>query len=211
MMLKYLLLCLFLFQMACAPPTEKDIYHKIVADRSISENKSEADALLQKGIVLYSTNDFKNAETTYEKVIVVHEHLLEDDDPQLGEDYNTLGYISKSLDKLDNAEEYFKRALSIFEKAKGADSEQVANLESNLGEIYFLKKNYGEAEKRYNKAMAVYEKMTGSQGKILQAFTMNGMAAVYRQTNRAAEADALEAKAKAILPPQEADAQAQQG
>jgi len=68
---------------------------------------------------------------------------------------------------------------------------------SNLGRLYREQKRFRESEDSFSRALAIYDKVPGASPKRV-AQTLTEYAKLLRATNRAAEAEKLEARAKAM-------------
>ena len=68
---------------------------------------------------------------------------------------------------------------------------------SNLANLYSKQGKYTEAEPLYNRSLAIYEKALGPEHPNVAA-TLGNYAKLLREMNRDAEAEKMEARAKAI-------------
>ncbi len=67
----------------------------------------------------------------------------------------------------------------------------------NLGTLYYAESQYAKAEPLYQQALAIRQKVLGPQHPAI-ALVLDNYSALLRQTDRAAEANELEIRARAI-------------
>jgi len=103
------------------------------------------------------------------------------------------GFVVLSLDVVEEGEfrEGLRQAVILF-----------ANLLNNLALLHFNQDSYDKAEPLMQRALAINEKELGEEHPTV-ARTLKNYAALLRQTNRATQADELDARAKAIQKKQE--------
>ena len=108
-----------------------------------------------------------------------------------------LGWWYAKQGKVAEAEPLLKRALSTFENALGPDHPHVAQCCAKLAHACCAQGKNVEAESCCKQALATYEKAPGADP-LGFAKALEEYATVLRNTNRVAEAEKLEARAKAI-------------
>ena len=108
---------------------------------------------------------------------------------------NRQSYIAQS--KYAEAEPRYRRALAIREKALGLEHPAVAESLYDLAELYHAQGKYGEAEPGYRRAIAILENALGPKHPDV-ATVLESLAVVLRKTNRTAEAQKIEARARMI-------------
>jgi tetratricopeptide (TPR) repeat protein len=108
----------------------------------------------------------------------------------LGELYSNQGSYSE-------AEQLYRRALAIDEKVLGADHPDVAADMSDLALLYDAQGNYTQAEALFNHALGICEKAFGLEHPGIVP-NLEFLATFLRRAKRPAEAQKVEARARAI-------------
>lgn len=99
--------------------------------------------------------------------------------------------------KYREAIEPMVKSTELYVRALGPNHYYVGDNYTHLGNMYFNLKEYAPAEKYYKLALGVFEKTGSCQ----MGDAIKNYASILRSTNRAAEADQVEAKYKAHCQP----------
>ena len=105
---------------------------------------------------------------------------------------NNLGSIYYLQGQFAEVEPLYRRSLAIKEKILGPKHPSVAQSLNNLGVIY-----RAQAEPLHKRTLAIYEKVLGSAPPDVGT-SLENYAFLLRKTQRNAEAEEMEARAKAI-------------
>jgi tetratricopeptide (TPR) repeat protein len=114
---------------------------------------------------------------------------------------NNLAALYFAEGKYDKAEPLVKDALGKSQILLGTVHPTLANIRKNLGEVYMAEGKYKDAEPLLKSALEMSEKSLGVNHPAV-ANILDNYAALLRKTNRKAEAEKMEARAKLIRTPQ---------
>ncbi len=114
--------------------------------------------------------------------------------------YNLAGIQALKQAKYAEAEKLFTDGLKVAEQS-GSNKSHIAASLNNLAELYRAQGKYADAEPLYKRSIELDEKALGPNHPDV-ATLLGNYAALLRKTNRNAEAEKLEARQKAILPPE---------
>jgi tetratricopeptide (TPR) repeat protein len=103
---------------------------------------------------------------------------------------NQLGRLARKRNRLDRAERLHKRALGILEQL-GRDRLDVGTTLVDLAEVHRAQARFAEAEPLYQRALEICEKGNLSPNHELVRTTLAGLAALYADQGRTADADRL--------------------
>lgn len=103
-----------------------------------------------RGAILKTLGDFKNAETWYLKSIEIRKKLNQFSD--LADSWGNLGLVYQNLGNYPLAINYLYEALHLQEKIN--NQEGISSCQNNLGIIYCNLKNYSEAKKYFSQSLA---------------------------------------------------------
>lgn len=138
--------------------------------------------------------DLTKAESLYKKAIENAESTLGPADIRVSMTLGKLASLYKKQGELTKAQPLLERKLEIIEKAFGANSYHIAVELNQLAEVYDGLGEVTKAETLYKRALEVREKANVP----IFSKSLENLAALYRKTNRAAEAKELEARAEKI-------------
>ena len=134
-----------------------------------------------------------DAEQLYSRALQLAEDGREPQDPPsatAADILNDLGRLARKQNQLEHAEQLHKRALAIVEEL-GPDRIDVGITLIDLAEVYRAQSRFAEAEPLYQRALAICEKGDFSPNHDLVRTTLAGLAALYADQGRTADADRL--------------------
>jgi hypothetical protein len=143
-------------------------------------------------------HNYKLAEPLFKRLLRMREKAFGHDSLQVADVLIDLAQIYSARGDYVEAERFYKRALAIREKSLGSDHLRVAYVLSELAQMYSIQRNFIEAEPVYKRSLAIYEKANHPN----LSSTVQDLASCYRSQGKLAEADKLEARAKAIKGPE---------
>jgi tetratricopeptide (TPR) repeat protein len=117
--------------------------------------------------------------------------------PDLAETYMGLALLCVGRGRYARAEPLLERALAIYEATTGTDTADVAMLTLNLAVARFEQGKLDQAEPLYGRALAIWERLYGPAHPAVVK-TLQHQARFLRATGRAAEADAIAARIRAL-------------
>ena len=126
-----------------------------------AESRQMGLTLNRLGGICHAKGDYTNAETYFQRSLVVLEKRLGPDDPDVLRVFFNLGLLYKDKGNYAKAEEFHQKALTGRERVLGADSPDVAASLTNFATIYRVKGDYARAEEMQLKALAIWEKIQG--------------------------------------------------
>jgi len=141
------------------------------------EERSVADALMQRSNVLLYRGEYDEAETLVRDALELHTASLGDDHPILAEDWQTLSSIQVYRGELDGAEESLNQAMAIQEKVLGERHADIAVTLKSLAIVELTRGNYSKAEELAQEALDIVETTFGEET-ILSAEALDVIAAV---------------------------------
>jgi tetratricopeptide (TPR) repeat protein len=130
------------------------------------------------------------AETVFQKAIIVQEKALGPVHPDLAKSLNNLAELYRTQNRQAEAEPIHKRILAIRERTLGPNHPYVARSLNNLALIYHTQGREAEAEALYRRAISIWEKSSGSDLADL-AKSLNNLATLYGSQDRFTEAEPL--------------------
>lgn len=156
--------------------------------------------------------NLREAEAFSKRAVTIYEKTKGRDDPFTAGGLNDLANIYRQQGRFAEAEPLYQRALTIDEKAKGSSHPDVATKLYNLAVLYNSQDRYEQAEGFYKRALAIFEKSTSVDqsrpAQMLNALgfyqtyagqVLNGLASLYTNQAKYAEAEPLYQRAVAIL------------
>jgi tetratricopeptide (TPR) repeat protein len=105
----------------------------------------------------------------------LNEKYLGTDHPEVSENLNALGMISKKRGRYDEAEAFYSRSLSIIEKVYGSEHPKVALYVHNLGVVYRKLKLWDKSWSAYERALNINKKLFNEEHELV-AGNLNGYA-----------------------------------
>jgi tetratricopeptide (TPR) repeat protein len=119
------------------------------------------------------------------------------EDPRVAVTLHNLANLAAARKRYGEAEQLDLRALTILEKARGPADVRTAVAVLGLADLYAVQAKYAEAERAYQRALAIFERSVGREHPIV-ATVLERYAALLRRTDRAGEAEKLEARVREI-------------
>ena len=151
---------------------------------------AEADRLNHQVVQLYQQGQYAAAIPLAEKALVIREHVLGKDHPDVAQSLNNLAGLYQTEGRYTEAEPLYRRSLQIYEIHLGKDNPNVANSLNNLAELYRLQGRYAEAEPLYRRSLQIYEIRLGKDNPDV-ADSLNNLATLYQAQGHYAEAEPL--------------------
>ena len=155
-------------------------------------------ALSNLGIVYYQLQRYDEAEQTYLRAEGILSKALGEDHPNVSAININLGETAWRRRRFDDAEMRLQRALAILQR-KGVDPlfPGIATAEYDLGNVMRDAGRLAESEQHYRKALQIRETAFGRNTPVV-AEVLADYAKLLRLRNKVAEAEQMEARAKAI-------------
>ena len=139
-----------------------------------SQQNSDADGYLKKGVTAYSKGDYEQAIVLFKKCIVLSKQT--GNKKILSEAYNDLGNSFTRTGKSEFALTNFLLATEIFKQNN--DNLNLAKTYKNMGALYSEQKDFVAAMRYYSNAFEIANKI---KNKGLMADCLNNMGVVYEQ------------------------------
>jgi tetratricopeptide (TPR) repeat protein len=167
------------------------------------------------GWIYYKQGKYNEAEKYLKSAKENRKDLFDDnhcplDFPTIAGDSESLGLLYTDQGKYAEAEPYLTEALGFWSQSLGENHPTTAYGLSNLASFYYKRGKHAEAERRFEEAKADFKKAEDGFNKALQiqqaalpqspelARTLNGLARLYTDSGKYADAEALFPKALAI-------------
>lgn len=174
---------------------------EVARERAASGEGNElivAASLSNLAIVRRTRGDTAGAIAAQQEALTIREQTQGADHPDVATALNSLAGLYASRDDYTAAEPLLVRALDIRERVLGADNRFTAQSVNNLALLYAAQQRYGDAEPLYKRSIGVFEQLEESQE---LAVTLENYAALLHETGRSAEAEQMEARARAHREP----------
>ena len=147
--------------------------------------------------VFLARGEHAAAEGVYQKSVAAQSGAAAGEQPRLAYTLNQLGMAYLHQKKFEDALAAFRRAAEVGEKSPSPDVEQLHTSFTFASGVLYQQGKYAEAEPLARKAVTLREQALGPEHPEL-AKSLEEYALVLRKLKREAEADAAEARAKAI-------------
>jgi len=141
--------------------------------------KQRAKYLNIAGENFYYAGLYNKAQVHFEETLVLREHLLDKDDPDVAESLNNLALLYQTQRNYDEAKPLYEQALMIWEKVYGNEHPQVATVLNNLAGLHKIQGKYEEAKPLYEWALAIDEKIYSQEHPNI-ARDLNNLAGLHR-------------------------------
>jgi tetratricopeptide (TPR) repeat protein len=160
-----------------------------------------ARALLDLGTLYRLKNEHAKAEPPIRRAVAILEKALGPEHPEVAGNLTNLGGRLRDQGKFAEAEPILKRALTIREKILPRNHPDVVRSMLGLANLYADQKKYVEAEPIFQRCVTVLDTIKAyGTGYPNLPDTLRLYANVLRNTGRTAEAEATEARARALRP-----------
>lgn len=154
---------------------------------SAATAQEDLNSLLQQANDTYRAGNYRLSAEKGKKALALAEKQLSPDHVDVATILNNLGMAYVKMNDMKTAEPLFKRALGILEKKLPADDPKIAITLENMLNIYWGQKRYKELEPALKRLITIYRKQGGPR----LPDALNGLASMYLETNRRAEATPL--------------------
>jgi tetratricopeptide (TPR) repeat protein len=181
--------------------------HELLGELRDAEVKGRSDlatagALYDLAMLRRQQGALDEAEGLYRRALAIHEREQGPAHPDVARVLNNLAALLAARGNYDEARPLFERALSIRQSALGPEHELAVQSLNNLALLCAAEGNAAEAERLYRRALAVLEKSDAGKGGATSdgdlVRVLENYAALLEDTGRDAEAQELEARARAI-------------
>jgi len=119
----------------------------------------EATNLSRRVVQLYNQGKIDEAIPLAERVLVLRQQALKDNDPLVADAISNLGALHQANKNYDKAEDLYKRSLAIFEVSSNAAMNSVLD---SLSLLHYAKGDLSKAESHARRALELKEKMLGA-------------------------------------------------
>lgn len=167
----------------------------VKAERFGRDDPRVALSLSQLAQVYAVQGKYVEAEPLYGRALKIYQSARGEESLDVAATLNNLGVLHRMHGQYSEAEPYLKRALAIKEKLLGPMHQDVALSAKNLAMVYFVQGRYEQAESLFRRALAIREQEPDT---LDLAKSLEDYAGVLRKLQRQADAERLEARAKAI-------------
>src|SRR5262249_27427266 len=151
------------------------------------------------GVLYLDQGKLDQAEPLLRRALAIREEALGAGHPDVATSLEALGWLSARQGKVAEAEPLLQRAISTYEAALGGDHPDVARCCAKMAHACCAQGKNAEAESCCKQAIAIYEKSPQVADPANYARALQEYAKVLRNTNRASEAEKVEARARAVL------------
>ena len=160
------------------------------------EDLRVADAANDLAVVYANSGRPLEAELLFSRALTIGEKGLGADHPGVGATIQNLGILYATQERYREAEPLLKRSLAINLKEYGGKHVRTALSLKTLSSFYAIQGQLGEAERLIQKSLAILEESRVRPGDPQLVSTLEVLAAILRNTNRAQEADEIEGRLK---------------
>lgn len=167
------------------------------AEKYGTEDLRVADAANDLAVVYATAGRATEAELLFQRALQIGEKGLGLDHPGVGATIQNLGILYATQQKYQEAEPLLKRALAINLKRFGINHTRTALTLKTLSSFYAIQGQLSEAESFIQRSLAILEESRVRQGDPQLTATLEVLAAIYRNTNREQEAQAVEKRLQA--------------
>lgn len=184
-----------------APRPEKETERELLAELRESEEKGTsnlalATTLYNLAIMRRQQGAFAEAEQLYRRALEIREREEGPNHPDVATTLNNLAGLEAAQGHYEAAQPLLERALHIRQTALGENALTAQSL-NNLALLYAAQGNGTAAEPLYQRALSILEKADRApQGDLERV--LDNYAALLHETGRDAEAEALEARTRAL-------------
>ena len=126
-------------------------------------NPNLEDALRQEGHVHEETDNYKEAEESYEKALDAHKKYVGDEHPSIANTLVDKANVCVRQERYNEAETLYKQALEICKKHFGYEHESVASCLQNLFLVYLHQGRRNEAMEVQEESLELKRKLSGSE------------------------------------------------
>jgi len=135
-----------------------------VLAQSVSEQKAEADRLLQQGAELYRVSQFEAASQSWEQALIIYRKIKVRELEFVALGLLGIIYSHKGLQDYSKAIEYYQQALTIAQEIKEPEGE--VGVLGSLGIAYYHLGNYPKAIEYQQQRLALGREIKDRQGEI---------------------------------------------
>lgn len=167
------------------------------AEKSDARESHIAISLTDLARVYVRVEKFSDAEKNCAKALSIRHAMHETNERAIADIFAVYAEVYLARDDYKNADRYLLKALAIQQRELGPQHQDVAATINQLGRAAEGQQNFTRAEAYYRQALAIRNDALGPNH-LPVAETLSDYARLLRRTNRNAEADKLESRAKSI-------------
>ncbi len=156
------------------------------------------EALARLAESYYEQGDYNQAQSLYERILLLKQNQLGSKHEALGADLTNLAGVLCVQGKFAEAEPYVKRIATIIEATEPVDTLRLAGCLNTLASVLFQQGKYPECEPLLEKSLRLRREKLGPEHVDI-ADTLRDYAKLLRKLGRNADAELMYAQAKAIL------------
>jgi tetratricopeptide (TPR) repeat protein len=161
------------------------------------EHPTVAIILSNLAISYHARRQYDQAESLFMRALSIRESVSGPEHPDTAITLNNLARVYQDQGRYAEAEPLYLRAVAIREKMPGPEHLDLSVTLNNLATLYNVQHQYSKAEPLYQRALAILEKVLGSEHPDM-ILVLDNYSALLRQTDRVAEADEFEIRARKI-------------
>lgn len=143
--------------------------------------------LVSLSALFQSINNLHEAERFSSRALEINKQFYGLKDYSNAVIYNNHAVLLKTLGRLEESEQFYRDALELLEDKYGINSYVIVRYINNLADVLVASGNFDEAEELYQRALRIKNNSESRDSDI--ATSLDGLAALLRNTNRSKEAE----------------------
>jgi tetratricopeptide (TPR) repeat protein len=167
-------------------------------EKELGQDRPElVPSFINLGGLYVAQKKWNDAAALFERALRLLANSVTANPPDVAAVLDNFGLLDLDRNNLIDSEKALRRAYAIRLQALGPKHPLVARTAAHLGATLTAEGEYSAAEGFYNEALTIYENVRGSD--IFGVMTtLEGLAALFRKTNRQSRAEQLQARADSI-------------
>ena len=138
---------------------------------------NDADSFLQVGLLQQEAGEFRQALSSFEESLRIRRHIVNNDDPCLGELLFYIANLLREVGDLDLAQTRYEEALAVL-KSSSVEGAETADVLFGLGVLHTEKQQFSLALEFYLEALQI-RKIDSASSKLMIAEILNNIGLVY--------------------------------
>lgn len=193
-------LAVFLYEQGRYEDTERLFRESLEMKRQLlgEDHPDYGQGLNNLAFVLHDQGEYEEAENLYQRALEIRRASVGNDHPQLAQSLNNLAFLYYDMGRFELALETSRQALDTYRRAYSGDHPDIAYGLQNLAGWLTEQGDYQSAEVLLNEAMAMNSRILAADHPDI-GITRSGLAVLYLETQRAAEALEMATAADGIL------------